>query len=235
MLNFFKDKVYRVKEKDFYRIEDLQKHNKSIFNISIKDKNTVRVLILDDAGYNIEPLKSLGYINVDVKTVFTDMKEIEMYDVIFCDVTDVAKNIYNDGQGAQLASCIKKTYPNKYVVIFSGQTFKPSFSKYFSEVDAVLDKSANYGEITDHIDKCISIQNDPIKYWKFIKKVMTSNELNDITLSKMEHFYVKSIIDHKDYITNMDSNIFSDIDYSIILNFIKVISTVIQTYLSIRR
>lgn len=59
-------KLIKLKERyyDLLTIEDLKKNQSKIHYISQKDKKNVKILFLDDEGYDIELLKNLDYLDV---------------------------------------------------------------------------------------------------------------------------------------------------------------------------
>lgn len=228
---FAKDKVIGANPKDYLTIQDLKKHKNKISSMNIKNRKNVKILFIDDGGFYTEPLSQLGYKDIDVELEFKDISRVEPYDIIFCDINDVAKNIYPVGQGAALASEIKRMYPNKYVIIFSAQNQKPSFAKYYEDVDAVIDKTSDQKVFQDVIDKYISIQNDPIAYWENLEKTMLKQKLNKISISKLEHYYVASILYNKNYLSEIDNNT-PDIDFDKIVSFIGLISDTVSIFMT---
>ena len=224
------NKVNKINESDFYNIKYLEKFKSDFSKISLKDKKNVSILFIDDLGFDVEPLKQLGYKDVDVLLEFNDIKSVQPYDIIFCDINDVAKKHFPVGQGAELASTIKRMYPDKYVVIFSAQNHKNSFYKYYEDVDDVIDKTSGYGIFCNVIDKYINIQNDPIEYWGYIEKRMYKQKINNVVISKMEHYYVSSLIDKKNYYKKqkfLDEN-----SLVFVSSFIELFASIVQLYLS---
>lgn len=228
---FSKDKLKSVNPKDFMTIDVLKQYKNKIDKINIKDRKKVRILFIDDGGFDTEPLNKLGYKDIDVEYDFKNMNMIESYDIIFCDINDVAKNIYPTGQGAELASEIKRTYPDKYVIIFSAQNQKPSFSKYYEDVDAVIDKTSDQRVFQNVIDQYISIQNNPIAYWENLEKVMLKQKLNKVYISKLEHYYVSSIIDNKNYVKKINENT-SNFDFEKFATFVGLVADAVTIFMT---
>ncbi len=231
---FMKNKVNNVNLKDFLTIDNLKKYKSKMTSINIMNRKQVKILFIDDGGFDTEPLSKLGYKDINVEYEFKDMTMFEPYDVIFCDINDVAKNIYPVGQGAELASEIKRTYPDKFVIIFSAQNQKPSFVKYYEDVDAVIDKVSDQRTFQNVIDRYIAIQNDPIAYWENLEKAMLKQKLNKVYISKLEHFYVCSFIDNKNYVELIDDKT-PDFDYDKFSFFVNLISNAISLFLTFYR
>ena len=77
------NKVNKINESDFYNIKYLEKFKSDFSKISLKDKKNVSILFIDDLGFDVEPLKQLGYKDVDVLLEFNDIKSVQPYDIIF--------------------------------------------------------------------------------------------------------------------------------------------------------
>lgn len=93
MINLLKKKKSNVLDDVItYTIDDLkkEKHNNNLkSNLKILNKSEVSVLIIDDNGYDIEPLKQLGYRDVEISYDFEEMIKLKKYNIIFCDINEV--------------------------------------------------------------------------------------------------------------------------------------------------
>ena len=71
-MNLFKRKK-RVNE--LYTIEDLEKSRDKIKSVTIRDKKNIKILIIDDEGFDDEVLKSLGYLDIDIKEKYEKLSD----------------------------------------------------------------------------------------------------------------------------------------------------------------
>ena len=159
-MNIFKKKQ---KVNDLYTIEDLEKARDKIKSVSIREKKNFRIVIIDDEGFDDEVLKSLGYLDIDIKEKYEKISDYENYDIIFCDINGIARDLDPTYQGAALAKLIKKTYPSKIVIIFSSKDQSLDFYKFSNDVDDIIPKNLKNAEIAEIIDKYIEVFNDPIE------------------------------------------------------------------------
>ena len=104
-------KLFQKKKRvnDLLTIEILEKSRDKIKNVSIRDKKNIRIVIIDDEGFDDEVLKNLGYLDIDVKLKYEKLSDYEIYDIVFCDINGIAKEVDQTYQGAALAKLIKKT------------------------------------------------------------------------------------------------------------------------------
>lgn len=201
-------------------------------NVDIIDKKSISILIIDDEGYDEKPLKRLGYIDIEKEYEFSNISNYKKYDVIFCDINNVATDFAN--QGAELAKQIKETYPEKCVVIFTGNPQNVNLSKKYKDcVDDIIEKNADPSELAKIINNYIQRKWNPILYWENMEKEMRKNKVSNKEVGIIEHFYVKSILDKRNYINNdlfeCNKNEFSTKE---IIEFMLAIGSTIVTLIS---
>ena len=183
---------------DLYTIEDLENSRNKIKKISIKDKKNVRIVFIDDVGFDDSVLKNLGYLDIDVKEKYEKITDYENYDIIFCDINGIAKDIDEVYQGAALAKLIKKTYPSKIVIVFSSKDQNLGFYKFSDHVDDIIPKNLKNSEIAEIIDNYITIINDPIENWKNLRKKLLNQGTTPKTVALLEDCYVRGILKKED-------------------------------------
>ena len=192
--------VFRKTKKveDLYTIEDLENSRSKINVISIKDKKNVRIVIVDDEGFDDSVLKSLGYLDIDIKEKYEKLSDYEKYDIIFCDINGVAKDLDPVYQGAALAKLIKRTYPSKIVIIFSSKDQNLGFHKFSDDVDDIIPKNLKNAEIAEIIDHYISVLNDPIESWKKFRTKILEQGTTAKNVALLEDCYVRGILNSED-------------------------------------
>ena len=200
-MNIFKKKQ---KVNDLYTIEDLEKARDKIKSVSIREKKNFRIVIIDDEGFDDEVLKSLGYLDIDIKEKYEKISDYENYDIIFCDINGIARDLDPTYQGAALAKLIKKTYPSKIVIIFSSKDQSLDFYKFSNDVDDIIPKNLKNAEIAEIIDKYIEVFNDPIERWKNFRRKILEQGTTPKSVALLEDCYVRGILNHDDTTKNME-------------------------------
>lgn len=175
-------------------IDDLSQRRSEIKKISLKDKKNIKILFLDDEGYDIETLKSLGYIDLTKKYKYENMDDFIPYDIIFCDVTGIAEDLDPIFQGAALAKKIKSTFPEKIVIIFSAKNQSVEINQFSECVDDIISKNITPSDMADRIDIYINYICDPIFFWNNMKKKLMQQNTSSKTIAELEHYYVRSIL-----------------------------------------
>lgn len=193
------------KVNDLYTIDELENARSKIKMISIKDKKNVRIVIIDDEGFDDSILKSLGYLDIEIKEKYEKLSDYENYDIIFCDINGVAKDLDPVYQGAALAKLIKKTYPSKIVIIFSSKDQSLGFHKFADDVDGIIPKNIKNAEIAEIIDNYIDVLNDPIESWKNFRKKILEQGTSAKNIALLEDCYVRGILKKEDTTESMET------------------------------
>lgn len=220
--------------KDYMTIEDLEKSRDKLKKVTIKDKKNIRVLFLDDEGFDDDVLKSLGYLDIDVKDKYEKLSDFENYDIIFCDINGIAKEVDEVYQGAAIAKLIKKTYPLKRVFIFSSKQQSLDFYKFTNDVDGMIPKNTKNSDLAEKIDECISILNDPVESWKNLRKQLLEQGTSPASLTVLEDYYVRGILKNENTISLMEEEI-SKINIQSVVSIIGCAKEIVKAYLELKK
>jgi len=224
----------KTKVEDLVTIEELKNTNIKLNCTSMNDKKQNRILFLDDEGYDTESLENLGYLDIDKKDKYSKMADFENYDIIFCDINGIAKELDEVYQGAALAKLIKETYPLKIVVIFSAKNQTFEFNKYNDYVDDIIYKNISPSEMAEKINKYIKELTNPVDYWERVKKQLIRQNINVIEIAKLENKFVRSIKQNKDYTSDI-KKIGDSFNSSVAIAVVEGIIQIILIYLKAKQ
>lgn len=131
----------KLTKKNLYSIEDIKKHT--------------QVLFVDDEDFSVllETIRSSGW---NVKQVYDilnfNSEEVKSADIIFMDFIGVGKTLTPKEQGIGLLKSLKKRYPKKFIVFYSGYAgFIPGHEVH-AIADAWIDKHADPFVYIDQIE-----------------------------------------------------------------------------------
>ncbi len=201
MFGFFKRNVKIQKKFD---ISDLR-----VGSIETIDRNKFKILCIDDQGFQYEHLLKNHDFNLKVVSDIEDINAVEAYDLIVCDIIGVGKAFGSKFEGGHIISEIKKRYPFKKVIAFSGSQFNPEFNKYFTLSDKSLNKDTELETWVDVLDTLIQDLAYPERVWQSTKKYLNNNNLDAFTIAQIEQEFIKAIV-NKDKINF--SNFISEIN-----------------------
>ncbi|WP_180022595.1 response regulator [Acinetobacter sp. YH16044] len=174
MFGFFKRNVKIQKKFD---ISDLR-----VGSIETIDRNKFKILCIDDQGFQYEHLLKNHDFNLKVVSDIEDINAVEAYDLIVCDIIGVGKAFGSKFEGGHIISEIKKRYPFKKVIAFSGSQFNPEFNKYFTLSDKSLNKDTELETWVDVLDTLIQDLAYPERVWQSTKTYLNNNNLDAFTI-----------------------------------------------------
>jgi len=169
---------------------------KSKFNIAIgKVRGQFNIAVIDDEGFNKEnELRKRDY----KITVYNDLEHIDdlkRFDIVLCDIKGVGKKILGEkGDGAKLIEEIRKYYPEKYIIAFSGETHQVNYNKYFSQADTWITKDEDDNDKwVDLFDTAIKDLLNHVHFWNRVRFALLNNGVSIVDVMKLEDSFVTSI------------------------------------------
>lgn len=188
MFDFFSLKDINSIDKK-YKIDNVVKSNTSKF------RQKVKILVIDDKEFT--PLKNLqqhGY-TIHVLKNLPSIETIKDYQIILCDLKGVGLDFNREGQGAYLIKEIKKAYPSKIVIAYTGGADDAeTIFKAKKHADNFLLKDADIEEWTDNLDRYINDVMNPVYSWKIIRVSLLEQDVSPYELAKLEDKFVNSLI-----------------------------------------
>jgi hypothetical protein len=172
-------------------ILDLKKHQKEFNAVSrsiipiavIDDEELAYIDILRNHGFNLRQFKDIE-----------DVKAVQSYDIVMCDIKGVGKHFKSRYEGAHLIAEIRKHYPAKILLAYTSHQFDPTYKKFFSMADQVLKKDIDSDEWIESLDAAIKDAVDPVFQWKRLRDYLLTKDTPLSTLIAIEHEFVNSVI-----------------------------------------
>lgn len=196
-------------------------------------RKSVKICIIDNDGVNLTQLKQQSYEQVTWETDYTKLDDFKDYDVILCDIKGIGLKFGKKKEGLSVAEEIKKAYPYKVVLIYSGQNpkdFDPTFNINDNPFDGFVVKGESTLDLVSELDTYCEAFWNPVKGWKRIESILRKDDVSNKVIAYLEHEYVYSI-SHK-----RDLDIFkiekSEI-YKYVKNILEFAAAVISIYNSI--
>jgi len=154
----------------------------------------VSIVVIDDKGFvYLNVLRNHGFIITEL-TDITDVKAVQTYPIVVCDIRGVGKAFGSDFEGAHVLAEIKKHYPNKILIVYTGQLFDASFNQYFALCDASVTKDAESQQWVEVLDNAIATFLDPIAQWKKLRSYLIDLDVPTMRLAELEDHYVSAVL-----------------------------------------
>lgn len=170
-------------------------------------RDRIKILLVDDERYDIiEILRNRGY-RIYYKEDITYTIETEPFDLILLDINGIADKFASTKQGFGFALEVKKIYPQKIVVSFSGVS-DPKINEQLDKIDGYIAKDTDVDMWCIRLDNLIKRYCDPEYQWNAI-----CSKLKDSGVSKEVIEELKTV-----YMESLDSNSFDNIKNAFIEN-----------------
>ncbi len=172
-------------------ISDLQSAVKP-FESSMR--SMVNIAIIDDEDFPYLDLLQTHDFHIRKIPDVSDIKALNTYDIIFCDVRGVGRELSKKFEGAYLIKEIRKAYPNKVVYAYTGQSYDASFSKYFDYADQVIKKDISSEEWVETLDRAVEIALNPVIQWRRLRKRLLRDNVELKAIVYLEDEFVQSFL-----------------------------------------
>lgn len=157
-------------------------------------RRSIQIAVIDDQPFAPEHNLKNNQFQIVTYTDIHKIEQVHEFPIVLCDLQGVGLQLASDMQGAYLIEEIKRNYPEKAVIAFTGGSSNSNMSKRaLAAADDYLKKDASIEEWRDVLDKHIRNLSDPIYVWKQLRLRLIKAEITPLELLKLEHAYVSSI------------------------------------------
>ncbi len=163
-------------------------------------RNQIPMIIIDDNKFEYQEILRHHEFNIKHVEDIDAINFVNDYEVILCDINGVGKKFGSRFDGAHLIAEIRKKYPFKYIIAYTGHTHDPSYTKYLKNADMVINKDISMEEWIEELDAAINNTINPILKWTKIRAYLIENEVELELVAKLEDEYVRAILSNKDLV-----------------------------------
>jgi len=181
-------------QKKYKSINDLNSIEtiKNWRNLRQRAKDQVKILVVDDQPFApLEPLRNNGFQIRYVQDI-TDLTQLEGYPVVLFDLQGVGITLDPTMQGAHLIRQTKKTYPDKYIIAYTGSAQDDKMQQAITEADIYVAKDMPMGEWCDTLEAAVEEIANPVKAWKKFRYRLLDEGITPIQLSELENTFVEN-------------------------------------------
>lgn len=157
-------------------------------------RSSVPIAVIDDEQFKAEHnLKNVGY-NITYLGDIKNIREIEPYNIILCDLQGVGRHLDNRKQGAFIIDEIKRNHPEKFVLAYTGGALDDEITVQAQlYADYFIRKDADMDEWRDKLDEVIGVLSNPIEVWRRQRAALIDADVNTLDILRLEDAYVRSV------------------------------------------
>jgi len=156
-------------------------------------KSREKILIIDDQPFQRhEALQANGFRITKIDDI-NSVEQVEPYSIIGCDIEGVGKSFGSDYQGAHVISEIRKAYPDKYLIAFTGASHNALYSEMLKAADLRTTKGVDLNSWIQYLEKALNTVGDPRERWFRMRSFLLTGGYDTFTVLQLEQAYIKSI------------------------------------------
>ncbi|EKO3844581.1 hypothetical protein HJ189_04720 [Vibrio parahaemolyticus] len=156
-------------------------------------RNVADILCIDDQGLKYEGIIRHHGFSIRVLNDIEDIRQVSDYPIVICDIKGIGSKFNSPFEGGHIIQEIKKHYPQKIVVAFSGHQFDARYNKYFKMSDYVLTKDIDSDEWIEVLDEIIKKITCPIEQWKQMRQYLINKNVPLKTIFLLEQEYIQAM------------------------------------------
>lgn len=158
-------------------------------------RSAVPIAVIDDQPFAAQTnLQSYGY-NISQIGDIKSLGEVARYPLILCDIMGVGRHFDSKLQGASLISEIKKGYPEKIVIAYTGAGLSERAVKVAGErSDKIVKKDIDIEELVEILDGATRLAVDPHVVWNKVRARFIEMDVDTKDILRLEDGYVRSVL-----------------------------------------
>lgn len=167
--------------------------------IDLKEaKAKIEIAVLDDKAF--APKESLVNHNFRIRELGPDIRSTDMiapYPIIICDVRGVGKAFGSPLEGAHLVSEIRKDYPDKYIISYTGETYSLPITNALAAADKRLAKDDSLDVWIKTLETGLNEVSNPRNRWIRLRSALLSRGVELHSVFNLEQALIKAVRDKK--------------------------------------
>lgn len=193
-----------------------------------------KVAVIDDERLPlVESLLAHGFRIFEVGDI-PNLDAVSEYGIIICDVRGVGKALNSRFEGAHLLKELRYRYPDKFLILCTGQRNKVEYQPYFTHADASIGKDADSDEWSELLDGALRRTLHPLDRWKAIRPKLLEEGLSAYDLFRVEQGYIDSVLSGstkpiEEAVTRLESGVQSQLARNMLIGVTKLIAELAAT------
>lgn len=176
-----------------YTIEDLTGGELLKKFSATEIRRYIDILVIDDEEFTVGKKLQANNFQISYTKDISNVKDVSAYQIILCDIRGVGIQLDSPFEGAFLIKEIKKSYPTKHVIAYTGSNYDASYNNFLRYADEIVKKGLSAEEWIDILDEEIEKCIDPIFQWKKVRTKLLEQGLSLKNVAKLESEYVHAI------------------------------------------
>jgi hypothetical protein len=161
----------------------------------ISARRSVRILVIDDKNFAaIENLRRNQY-NISHLRDLDTLDTVRDYQIILVDILGVGAKLNPTQQGAHIIKEIKRNYPSKFVVAYTGGANQDLLAESVGSADQFTKKDTSIEKWCELLDMAIQKIANPASLWRQARHLLLDRGVSPFDIACLEDTLVESLLD----------------------------------------
>ncbi len=157
-------------------------------------KSRVEIAVLDDNPFAPrEALLVHKFRVVELGPDIRSLDQVSTYPIIVCDVGGVGKAFGSQLEGAHLVTEIRKAYPDKFLMAYTGMTYSLAITNALTAADKRMEKDASVEAWVQTLEAGINEVMNPRSRWIRLRRALLERGVELLEVLKLEQAFIKSV------------------------------------------
>lgn len=160
----------------------------------LEAKSRTEIAVLDDNHFSPkEALVNHKFRIVELGPDIRSIDQISAYHIIICDVAGVGRAFGSNLEGAHLVTEIRKAYPDKFLMAYTGLTYSLAITNALTSADKRMEKDASIEAWVQTLEMGINEVMNPRNRWIRMRKALLERGVELYDVFKLEQAFISSV------------------------------------------
>lgn len=157
-------------------------------------KAKIEIAVLDDNAFAPrEALINHKFRIIELGPDIRSIDQVSKYAIIICDVGGVGKAFGSTLEGAHLVKEIRKAYPDKFLMAYTGMTYSLAMTNALTTADKRMEKDASIEAWVQTLEAGLSEVVNPRNRWIRLRRALLERGVELFEVLNLEQAFIKSI------------------------------------------
>lgn len=157
-------------------------------------KRWIDIAVIDDEPFlRTAALRTHGFRLTELGGDIKSVEQVAAYPIVICDIRGVGRAFESRYEGAHVISEIRKSYPDKFLIAYTGYTHDIAYSAKLANADASATKDAPLDYWTNVLELGLRNAGDPKHRWIRFRSTLLDKGVELFDVLKLEQAFIKSI------------------------------------------
>ncbi|GAB2730423.1 hypothetical protein GCM10027019_07270 [Melaminivora jejuensis] len=157
-------------------------------------KRQVEIAVLDDNPF--APKEALLHHKFRITELGPDIRSLDQvatFPIIVCDVAGVGRAFGSSLEGAHLVNEIRKAYPDKFLIGYTGQTHSVATTNALTAADRRMAKDESIEAWIKNLEAGMSEVMNPRNRWVRMRRALLERGIELFDVFKLEQAFIKAV------------------------------------------